>query len=193
MISAASASAVPPPQVTWLVIQCDDRPGLLAEVANVIARHQHNISVRLLLGWLAGWPVACVALLRGGLPQCCAPHLDPTMLALLPAAHHGLERSVLAWLYHILRGPRSVVKSHVSHSHREVCACVSSACVQAYSGFADSETGLFVMEYQLEGEGGGDGQRGREGRAGKGVVACFMSCFVVATSVWWEGRVLAGS
>jgi hypothetical protein len=32
-------------QVTWLVIQCEDRPGLLAEVANVIARHQHNITV----------------------------------------------------------------------------------------------------------------------------------------------------
>lgn len=33
-------------QVTWMVIQCEDRPGLLAEVANVIARHQHNITVR---------------------------------------------------------------------------------------------------------------------------------------------------
>jgi formyltetrahydrofolate hydrolase len=27
-----------------MVIQCEDRPGLLAEVANVIARHQHNIT-----------------------------------------------------------------------------------------------------------------------------------------------------
>jgi UTP:GlnB (protein PII) uridylyltransferase len=32
-------------QTTWLIMQCDDRPGLLAEVANVIARHQHNITV----------------------------------------------------------------------------------------------------------------------------------------------------
>ncbi|KAI3424289.1 hypothetical protein D9Q98_009844 [Chlorella vulgaris] len=63
--AAAAAANLDARQVTWLVIQCDDRPGLLAEVANVIARHQHNIS--------------------------------------------------------------------------------------AYSGFADSETGLFVMEYQLEG------------------------------------------
>ncbi|PSC74447.1 Guanosine-3, 5 -bis(diphosphate) 3 -pyrophosphohydrolase [Micractinium conductrix] len=31
-------------QVTWLIIECDDRPGLLAEVANCIARHDHNIS-----------------------------------------------------------------------------------------------------------------------------------------------------
>ncbi|KAL4419009.1 hypothetical protein ABPG77_003655 [Micractinium sp. CCAP 211/92] len=31
-------------QVTWLIIQCDDRPGLLAEVANCIARHDHNIT-----------------------------------------------------------------------------------------------------------------------------------------------------
>lgn len=33
-------------QLTWLVIHCGDRPGLLAEVANVIARHGHNITVR---------------------------------------------------------------------------------------------------------------------------------------------------
>ncbi|KAI7836974.1 hypothetical protein COHA_009157 [Chlorella ohadii] len=31
-------------QLTWLVIHCGDRPGLLAEVANVIARHGHNIT-----------------------------------------------------------------------------------------------------------------------------------------------------
>jgi (p)ppGpp synthase/HD superfamily hydrolase len=31
-------------QLTWLVIHCGDRPGLLAEVANVIARHDHNIT-----------------------------------------------------------------------------------------------------------------------------------------------------
>lgn len=35
-----------PAQLTWLVIHCGDRPGLLAEVANVIARHDHNITVR---------------------------------------------------------------------------------------------------------------------------------------------------
>ena len=31
----------PPPPV--LLLQCDDRPGLLAEVADVIARNRHNI------------------------------------------------------------------------------------------------------------------------------------------------------
>jgi (p)ppGpp synthase/HD superfamily hydrolase len=32
-------------QVTWLVINCNDRAGLLADVANVIAKHSHNICV----------------------------------------------------------------------------------------------------------------------------------------------------
>ena len=32
-------------QVTWLVISCNDRAGLLADVSNVIAKHNHNICV----------------------------------------------------------------------------------------------------------------------------------------------------
>lgn len=31
--------------VTWLVVQCSDRPGLLADIALAIADHGHNIKV----------------------------------------------------------------------------------------------------------------------------------------------------
>ena len=40
--SAAGASTGAD-QVVWLIISCDDRQGLLAEIANVISRHNHNI------------------------------------------------------------------------------------------------------------------------------------------------------
>ena len=34
------------PQVLNLTIHCTDRPGLLAEIAQIIADHGHNIKVR---------------------------------------------------------------------------------------------------------------------------------------------------
>lgn len=34
------------PQATWLVVQCVDRVGLLAEIAQIITAHSHNIKVR---------------------------------------------------------------------------------------------------------------------------------------------------
>ena len=104
------------------MIQCDDRPGLLAEVANVIARHDHNITVRGshacwgvgwgLLGLLghADWWVGAGATTT---PSRQAAHRPRGPVALLPA-------------------PRALP-------------------LQAYSGSADIDAGLFVMEYELEG------------------------------------------
>lgn len=34
------------PRPVWLRVQCADRPGLLAEVAGVIAKHDYNVQVR---------------------------------------------------------------------------------------------------------------------------------------------------
>ena len=33
--------------VSWLLVRCSDRAGLLAEVANLISTHGHNIQVRI--------------------------------------------------------------------------------------------------------------------------------------------------
>lgn len=41
---------VPPPppkrRESWLLVRCSDRAGLLADVANIISTHSHNILVR---------------------------------------------------------------------------------------------------------------------------------------------------
>ena len=42
---AAGEAELPGGQVTWLVVQCSDRPGLLADIALAIADHSHNIKV----------------------------------------------------------------------------------------------------------------------------------------------------
>ncbi len=43
---AAGAGPVADGQMTWLVVQCSDRPGLLADIALAIAEHGHNITAR---------------------------------------------------------------------------------------------------------------------------------------------------
>ena len=43
---AAGEAELPGGQVTWLVVQCSDRPGLLADIALAIADHSHNIKAR---------------------------------------------------------------------------------------------------------------------------------------------------
>lgn len=43
---AAGEAELPGGQVTWLVVQCSDRPGLLADIALAIADHGHNIKAR---------------------------------------------------------------------------------------------------------------------------------------------------
>ena len=42
-LSESSSSSV---EQTWLVVQCADKAGLLAEIAQLITAHAHNIKVR---------------------------------------------------------------------------------------------------------------------------------------------------
>jgi hypothetical protein len=44
-LGRAAAGGAPggAPQAVWLLVRCDDRQGLLADISNVIARHAHNI------------------------------------------------------------------------------------------------------------------------------------------------------
>ena len=45
--SSMTSSSVGNVEATWLVVECNDRPGLLCEVTQVIASHGHDIKVRL--------------------------------------------------------------------------------------------------------------------------------------------------
>ena len=42
-LSESNAAGV---EATWLVVQCADKAGLLAEIAQLITAHAHNIKVR---------------------------------------------------------------------------------------------------------------------------------------------------
>ncbi len=42
-LSESSSSSL---EQTWLVVQCADKAGLLAEIAQLITAHAHNIKVR---------------------------------------------------------------------------------------------------------------------------------------------------
>lgn len=126
-------SRAPPPQVTWLIIQCDDRPGLLAEVANCIARHDHNITV----GGSCGCGRGC-----GCLGPCgCGARRTPAVSA-GPAGTHGRVAPQRQRLWGFARTDLPVAQ----HQHHPPIPA------QAYSGSADAEAGLFVMEYELHGE-----------------------------------------
>ena len=59
---------VPPPppvrQTSWLLVRCCDRAGLLADVANIISTHAHNILVGALCDAMSrcqasAWQAAC--------------------------------------------------------------------------------------------------------------------------------------
>ena len=57
---AAGAGPVADGQMTWLVVQCSDRPGLLADIALAIAEHGHNITARSCT-WTGCSPPVCGA------------------------------------------------------------------------------------------------------------------------------------
>jgi hypothetical protein len=56
---------VPPPppvrQTSWLLVRCCDRSGLLADVANIISTHAHNILVGACLPAVPPVLSACMA------------------------------------------------------------------------------------------------------------------------------------
>ncbi len=43
--SSMTSSSTGDVEATWLVVECNDRPGLLCEVAQIIASHGHDIKV----------------------------------------------------------------------------------------------------------------------------------------------------
>jgi hypothetical protein len=134
-------------QVTWMVIQCEDRPGLLAEVANVIARHQHNITVRRRARFCGRCAAPTSPLVSTG----CFMRimLSPVVKAVARSLHAKVDSCPLSLRHRVPAG--KVADPACIFKPPPPPPALSARPPQAYSGSADPEAGLFVMEYELEG------------------------------------------